>query len=302
MRCVALASLLVSAGCGVLDGQPITAAAEGSGGGTSASTSTSAAQTSSTGSEGGSGGGGGTSTSTGPQFTCACEGLAAGERCLRFLNACDETVWAGASGTTVPADAFDASVELAPGDCLAVPFRSVVGGRAWGGTDCVGDVCASDGASGRGTLVQFDVPEDGLSLYNVSLVDGFNLPIEMLPVGVAMPDPDGPCRAARCAASLEVGCPEPLRRYDEGGALAYCESICRACGACEGCNDCGDLGAAACGECSEVADVCCGGMGCEGNAYTTVWTSLCPDALTFAGDAAYVGCDQSADFDLTFCP
>ena len=182
-----------------------------------------------------------------------------------------------------------------------MPFRSVVGGRAWGGTACEGGDCASDGGTGRGTLVQFDVPEEGLSLYNVSLVDGFNLPIAFMPAGVEATK-DGPCRAARCAASLDVGCPEALRRYDEGGAVAYCESICRACGACEGCDDCGDLGAAACGGCTEVADVCCGGMGCDANAYTEVWQSLCPDAIAYAGDEAYVGCDQVVDFDLTFCP
>ncbi len=290
-------------GCGVLDGQPITAVAQGSGGATSSSTTASSAgETTSTVGGAGSGDGGGTSTSTGATFDCSCEGLGADGRCLRFLNACDQTVWAGASGETVPVEAFDDGVELAPGECVAMAFRSVVGGRAWGGTDCDGDVCASDGASGRGTLVQFDVPEDGLALYNVSLVDGFNLPIELRPTGVEIDQADGPCRAARCDASLEVGCPEALRRYDEEGAVAYCESICRACGACEGCNDCGDLGAEACEACADVAEVCCAGTGCESNGYTEIWASLCPSALTYAEDGAYVGCDRVTDFDLTFCP
>ncbi len=298
-----MVGLLGLVACGVLDGEPITAAGEGSGGGTSATTSSSnSTGPTSTLGEGGSGGGEGTSTSTGAFSGCGCEGLGTGERCLRFLNGCDRRVWAGASGETVPPEAFEAGVELAPGECVGLPFRSVVGGRAWGGTDCVGDECASDGGSGRGTLVQFDVPQDGLSLYNVSLVDGFNLPIELRPSGVEIARDDGPCRPARCAASLEVGCPEVLRRYDESGGVAYCESICRACGACEGCNDCGDLGADACAECADVAEVCCGGMGCESNAYTEIWESLCPDALTYAGDAAYVGCDRVTDFDLTFCP
>lgn len=299
MNRIAVLSLVWFVGCGVLDGQPITVVAEGSGGVTSASTTASSTENTST---VGLDEGGGTSTSSGAMFSCACEGLGAGERCLRFLNACDQTVWAGASGDTVPAEAFEAGIELAPGDCVAVPFRSVSGGRAWGGTDCVGETCASDGASGRGTLVQFDVPEEGGSLYNVSLVDGFNLPIELRPVGPNIDEDGGPCGAARCAVSVELGCPEALRRYDEEGAVAWCESICRACAACEACNDCGDLGVDACSGCADVAEVCCGGMGCQSNAYTQTWESLCPDALTHAENEAYLGCDRVSDFDMTFCP
>ncbi|MBC8071643.1 MAG: hypothetical protein IAG13_25180 [Deltaproteobacteria bacterium] len=279
--------------CGYADGDPIvggdagtTGAASGSGTGTG---------TSATADPG--------SSSTGEPARCGCEDLEPGDRCLRFVNACDAPIWIGASGEVEPADAFDGLGMLAPQACVAIGVHAIAGGRAYGRTDCVDQLCTSDGGAGRGTLVQLALPADGIDTYDVSLVDGFNLPMAMAPVGFDPRDlPAGVCRAASCAADLRVACGEGLARTNDDGDIAWCESICRACGACEACDDCSDPAAPACTPCGATASTCCSETRCASNAYTELWKSLCPDAITYSGEGTAFTCDRRSDFDIVFCP
>lgn len=279
--------------CGYADGDPIVggdASSAASSAGTTDASGTSTAVASTTGATGMA------DTSAGGVPVCGCSGLAEGERCLRVINECGQTVWAGGSGDTVPMDALAAIDALAPGECTAVAFTSVTGGRVWGRTGCVDDVCASDGGAGRGTLVQFDLSADGTDLYDVSLVDGFDLPVAMQPLGVDA----RACQAASCAADLRVVCPDGLAELDPDGEIAWCRSICRACSQCDACNDCAAQ-AGACDACMPVADTCCTGTGCEANEITQLWKSLCPDAITYSGEGSST-CDRRTDFDVVFCP
>lgn len=308
--------LVLFSACGYADGDPILTAWGSSGTAPDSSTQGASAtgplpttaatilDGSGTGSASGSGSGSTGSETAAPEI-CACDPIAADQRCLRFVNACDETIWAGASGDEVPEGAFDGVGVLAPGECQAVAIDSVVGGRAWGATDCddAGEACASNGASGQGTLVQFNLPVEGIDLYDVSLVDAFDLPMAMTPVGVILPPPpDQTCHPASCAADLNVVCPDALAHYDDQGAVAYCQSVCRACDACPGCDTCTMPLPAACDACSAVAEVCCTGRACGDNEHTMLWKSLCPDAITYAGEGPTFACDRHSDFDITFCP
>jgi hypothetical protein len=234
--------------------------------------------------------------------SCRCEDRQPGDRCLRFINECDQPVWAGASGEEDPAGAFDAVSWLDPQACLAVTVREAISARAFGRTACIDDVCAADGNAGRGTLVQLNLPLEGTDVYDVSLVDGFNVPMAMIPVATSYPTSE-PCRAASCAADLTVVCPEALLRYDDQDQVAYCASPCQACTeACPDCNDCADLAGPACAGCSELADLCCTGQACQANEHTMLWKSLCPDAITYPDDASARACTQRTDFDIVFCP
>lgn len=297
--------LVIVMACGFVDGDPIVTGASGS---TGASTSLGSGTTDATtvasldggpddtadGSASGSG-------ETGMPVTCGCEGRQPGDRCLRFINECEQTIWAGASGLEQPEGAFDAVARLDPQDCVAVAVQEAGSGRAWARTDCVGDVCASDGNLGQGTLIQFDLPAEGTDLYDVSLVDGFNVPVAMTPVPTGSVAGE-PCRAASCAADLTVVCPDELRRYDDDGELAYCASACRACDACQDCLDCGDLAAPECAGCGAFASFCCTGQACEANEHTMLWKSLCPDAITYSTDMGIFTCMQRPDYDVVFCP
>lgn len=234
----------------------------------------------------------------GAPVACACERLGPGQRCIRLVNECERVVWAGLSGddTTGPVS-LDARLES--GECVAVPVVGLASGRAFGRTDCVDDMCASDGNDGRGTLVQMVLSVDGADTYNVSLVDGFNLPMAMHPVVLST---GSECQAASCAADLNVVCPEGLARFDELGEIAYCTSACRACGECPGCNDCGAPVDPACDPCSALSDLCCTGQGCGPSEYTMLWKSLCPDATTYGGEGTAFSCDQRPGYDIVFCP
>lgn len=292
--------------CGFADGDPIVTGSTTSTATSASSSGTSALMTVGSGSggtvEGTADGSASSAEDSGTTPACACEGRQPGDRCLRFINECTQTIWAGASGLEEPAGAFDAVSRLDPQGCVAVTVTQVAGGRAWGATDCIDDVCASDGNLGQGTLIQFDLPAEGTDLYDVSLVDGFNLPMAMIPTGLGSAGGAEPCQSASCAADLTVVCPEALRRYDDDGELAYCASACRACDPCQGCDDCADLAAPACLGCGTFASFCCMGQACAENEHTMLWKSLCPDAITYSTDSSTFTCTPGADYDVVFCP
>lgn len=305
-RGAATVTLVTLMACGFADGDPIvtggtTLAVASTGPGTGSSTDALATDTLASGPDGSSSSGSG-SGDTGVVPACACEGRQPGDRCLRFINECEQPIWAGASGEEEPAGAFDAVAWLEPQDCLAVTVREVTSARAWGRTACVDDVCAADGNEGRGTLVQMNFTADGTDFYDVSLVDGFNVPMAMIPVPTGSSAEGEPCRAASCAADLTVVCPAALLRYDDQGDVAYCASSCRACDPCLDCTDCAALGNPACAGCGAFADFCCTGQACQANEHTMLWKSLCPDAITFPEDAGGLTCTQRTDFDVVYCP
>ncbi len=243
----------------------------------------------------------GSSSSTGSSLACGCDDTP-GTRCVRFVNECDRTIWPGASGTVEPTTAFDDVPPLAPGECHAISVVSALGGRAWGSTDCSDDACTSSGDSGQGTLVQFSLPADGTSVYDVSLVDAFNLPMQIRPLGVSPDVLDaGQCRPATCAADLNAVC-APGLAHEVDGVVVYCQSVCRACTQCPDCSDCAATTEPACTPCEPVADVCCTGEACAANEHTMLWKSLCPDAITYSGDPTAFACPEPTDIDLVFCP
>lgn len=295
-------------GCGFVDGDPIvsgTTAALSSSSSTGTIGSTASvpmgSSTAGTGSQDDTTAGVDTPSSTsdgGVPAACMCETLEPGQRCVRLVNECERVVWAGLLGDETNGP-LSVDERLEPGECVAVPVIGLAGGRAFGRTDCVDDVCTSSGGDGRGTLVQMVLSADGIDTYNVSLVDAFNLPMAMLPVVVST---GSECRAANCAADLNVVCPEGLARLDESGEIAYCLSACRACGECPGCNECGMLADPTCDACSALSDLCCTGQGCGPSGYTMLWKSLCPDATTYGGEGIAFSCDQRPDYDVVFCP
>jgi hypothetical protein len=303
----ATVSFVTTMACGFADGDPIVtgdtvAVSTGLGTGSDAPASTGTLASGPDGTVGEGSGSGSEAGDTGVAPSCACEGREPGDRCLRFINECDQPIGAGASGEVEPAGAFDAVTWLEPQACIAVTVREARSARAFGRTACTGDVCVADGNEGRGTLVQLNLPADGPDVYDVSLVDGFNVPMAMIPVAVDSSIEAEPCRAASCAADLTVVCPEALLRYDDQGEVAYCASSCRACDACLDCDDCADPGSPACVGCGAFADFCCTGQACQANEHTMLWKSLCPDAITYPEDAGARACTQRTDFDVVYCP
>jgi hypothetical protein len=131
-------------------------------------------------------------------------------------------VWPGIQSNAGSSRLDPTGFVLPPGTSRAVPAPSGWSGRAWARTGCVQDatgkvVCAT-GDCGSGslecngqnaatpaTLAEFTLAGGGGDdFYDVSLVDGYNLPILVEPAGGATGATT--CAAAGCTADLNERC------------------------------------------------------------------------------------------------
>jgi hypothetical protein len=163
-----------------------------------------------------------------------------GEREVTFVNDVNQTVWvAGAEQTAQPALTTTGWV-LPAGQSLSIAVPNKWNGRFWGRTGCSFNAsgegsCQTGDCGGRfqctgygsipATLAEFNLDAwDALDFYDVSMVDGSNLPmyINLTSSTGGTTDPissDG-CIAAGC--TKPVDCPSALKVDDGAG----CESAC----------------------------------------------------------------------------
>ncbi|XP_016652326.1 PREDICTED: thaumatin-like protein 1 [Prunus mume] len=142
---------------------------------------------------------------------------------ITFKNKCSYTVWPGTltgdQKPQLPLTGF----KLATGISRSVDAPSPWSGRFFGRTRCSTDAsgkftcatadcgsgqvsCNGNGAAPPATLVEITIAENGgQDFYDVSLVDGFNLPMAVAPQGGT-----GKCKASTCPANVNKGgCPPP---------------------------------------------------------------------------------------------
>ncbi|XP_048563487.1 thaumatin-like protein 1b [Triticum urartu] len=222
-----------------------------------------------------------------------------------FANECSHPVWVGVlSGATSP-QLPRTGFYLAPGatSSLAAPSSGAWSGNFWARTGCAVDegtgrlACATAdcgsgdvACDGRGpappvTLAEITLAapgSGGLDFYDVSLVDGFNLPVSIAPS-------HGGCQAAACAGDVNAVCPSDLSvASGSSGEVVACKSACNAYGSARYCCS-GDYGTpAACGPTS----------------YSQVFKAACPAAYSYAYDDASstFTCSGAATYHITFCP
>uniref|UniRef100_A0A0D3HB57 Thaumatin-like protein n=1 Tax=Oryza barthii TaxID=65489 RepID=A0A0D3HB57_9ORYZ len=154
------------------------------------------------------------------------------------------------------------------------------------------DTCNGAGAAPPATLAEFTLDgSGGLDFYDVSLVDGYNLPVLVEPSSSGGGGGGGgsltsaaTCAAAGCAADLNAMCPAELR----AGGGAACRSACDAFGR---------------------PEFCCSGAfanpsTCRPTAYSQVFKSACPRSYSYAFDdpTSTFTCSGGPDYTLTFCP
>ncbi|CAA6655971.1 unnamed protein product [Spirodela intermedia] len=112
-----------------------------------------------------------------------------------FVNKCEFTVWPGVLSSAGSPPLGTTGFELPVGGSLAVQAPTSWSGRFWGRTGCASDpagrvVCATGdcgsgevkcngaGAAPPATLAEFTLDgSSALDFYDVSLVDGYNLPL-----------------------------------------------------------------------------------------------------------------------------
>ncbi|XP_066394718.1 thaumatin-like protein 1 [Miscanthus floridulus] len=215
-----------------------------------------------------------------------------------LTNSCGYTVWPGllssAGSPPLPTTGF----ALAPGGSRTVDAPAAWSGRIWGRTLCAADdqgsgrfacatgecgsatvECAGGGAAPPITLDG----AGGNDFYDVSLVDGSNLPMVVVPQGGA----SGPtCGATGCLVDHNGPCPADLRVVGSDGAGIACKSAY-----------------------GRPQDCCSGDYGtpatCQRSASSQFFKNACPRAYSYAYDDAtstFTCTSGTATYLITFCP
>ncbi|CAK7347029.1 unnamed protein product [Dovyalis caffra] len=163
--------------------------------------------------------------SSGPKMTeCA--------RVFTISNYCKETVWPAVT----PGENFNGGgFELKSGQSFVVTAPVGWSGRIWGRTGCKfdksGNGSCKTGACGTSlkckasgetpaSLAEFTLTT--LDFYDVSLVDGFNLPITVTPI-----NGKGNCSVAGCNADLRTSCPSELAVKSSGKGVYGNPVVCQ---------------------------------------------------------------------------
>ncbi|KAG2608525.1 hypothetical protein PVAP13_4NG326700 [Panicum virgatum] len=241
--------------------------------------------------------------------------------CLTFLlqaapatftitNSCDYTVWPGILSNAGAPPPSTTGFALPPGQTVAVTVASAWSGRIWGRTLCSTDSsgtfscatadcgtgaveCSGRGAAPPATLAEFTLAggTGGDDFYDVSLVDGFNVPMVVAPQAPAPASGNGSCQATGCPADVNRACPAELRvaAPPPGTAAVACRSACEA---------------------FAEAEYCCSGAygspaACAPTAYSRFFKGACPAAYSYAYDDAtstFTCAAAGGGYDVVFCP
>ncbi|RWW59353.1 hypothetical protein BHE74_00033722 [Ensete ventricosum] len=213
---------------------------------------------------------------------------------------CGETVWPGILSNAGTPQLESTGFELPVASSRSFQAPSGWSGRFWARTGCSstggswscatgecgsGQVeCNGAGAAPPATLAEFTLAPSsaGQDFYDVSLVDGYNLPMVVEASGRA--GASGECAATGCVVDLNRMCPVELRAA-QGEA---CRSACEAFG---------------------TPEYCCSGAfaspaTCRPSSYSQMFKAACPRSYSYAFDdpTSTFTCAGEADYTITFCP
>ncbi|EXB75914.1 hypothetical protein L484_022591 [Morus notabilis] len=151
-------------------------------------------------------------------------------------NNCAYTIWpgtlTGGGKPQLPSTGF----ELGPGASQTLDVPDGWSGRFFARTGCSASsgkfscdtadcgsgqmACSGAGAIPPATLVELTLAENGgQDFYDVSLVDGFNLP-----VALALQGGSSGCQSTSCPANVNAVCPPELAMKRPDGAIIACKS------------------------------------------------------------------------------
>ncbi|KAL8459532.1 hypothetical protein ACS0TY_036039 [Phlomoides rotata] len=214
-------------------------------------------------------------------------------RVFTIVNYCKQTIWPAA----FPGENFNGGgFALRSGESRLFTAPVSWSGRIWGRTGCNFDrngngtcetgSCGSSlkcTASGKtpASLAEFTLAAK--DFYDVSLVDGFNVPITVRPLNTR---PGGNCSAAGCDGDLRQTCPKELATRGGGGKVIGCRSAC---------------------DVFNTDEYCCKGIygnpsTCQPTTYTKLFKQACPTAYSYAYDdpSSLFTC-LATDYIIAFC-
>ncbi|KAF3451223.1 hypothetical protein FNV43_RR07316 [Rhamnella rubrinervis] len=200
---------------------------------------------------------------------------------MHIQNNCSFTVWAAAKP--------GGGRQLNKGETWTLNVKYQ--GRIWGrtncdfdengrgkcdGGDCDGLLQCQTGPRAPCTLAEYSIGQNNVDNLDISLVDGFNVPIGISPTNTSSKSKN--CRPIKCAADVNEPCPMELR--DPGGCNNPC-TVFR--------ND----------------QFCCRSNICEPTNYSKFFKHLCPDAYSYPLDDAttVISClTGTSGYNIMFCP
>ncbi|EPS62328.1 hypothetical protein M569_12465, partial [Genlisea aurea] len=161
---------------------------------------------------------------------------------LEIVNACDHPIWPAILPTSGHPSLADGGFFLPSGRSSILYPPAFWSGRIWARLGCkfdragngrcvTGDcggrlLCGSVAGQPPATLVEMTLgtpSNPATHFYDVSLVDGFNVPASMIPAGGS----GGDCGVAACEADLNESCPSNMAVVGEGGKeVVGCRSAC----------------------------------------------------------------------------
>ncbi|MEW1649083.1 thaumatin family protein [Streptomyces sp. NPDC091219] len=219
----------------------------------------------------------------------------AGRRLITVINKTQKTVWAVVTDTAL----YPAGWKLAPGQSMSVTVEDNWGGRIWGRTGCAATAagkCASgdctsvcSGANPPTTLGEFTFSAfAGMDFYDVSMVDGSNLPMYINVSHTTTVDPvsSSGCYQGRC--TTEIKCPQAMQTLLNGQETG-CKPPCAAFGGDTYCCRGAWAGRENCVPAKWPVD------------YTQVFKRAAPYAYSYAfDDAATMSCKGQCYYLVTF--
>ncbi|TYI42893.1 hypothetical protein ES332_A01G130400v1 [Gossypium tomentosum] len=219
-----------------------------------------------------------------------------------IVNKCNYVVWPGVLSNAGVSTISTTGFTLRRGESKTISAPASWGGRFWGRTHCsqdsagkfsclTGDCgsgkleCSGNSAAPPATLAEFTLDgAGGLDFFDVSLVDGYNVPMLVVPHGGTGQN----CTYTGCVVDLNDSCPSELKVMKrEGGDGVACKSACEA---------------------FRQPQYCCSGAygtpdTCKASSYSEVFKRACPRAYSYAYDdkSSTFTCAK-ADYTITFCP
>lgn len=221
---------------------------------------------------------------------------------IHYRNNCNKEIWVGILGNSNP---DQGGFKLFHGQSHSVNFPAHWSGRMWGRTGCGGSRCETgdcgggrlhcNGAGGVPPVTLAEITFDGAGnqdFYDISLVDGFNLPMSMRPRAGTTEGQSGAyyCSSAGCYTNVNAICPSGMQLYGTGGVVA-CKSACLAFG---------------------NPEYCCSGahntpQTCPNFSYAQTFKNACPQAYSYAYDdhKSTFTCrgagGRQSEYDVVFC-
>ncbi|XP_028789964.1 thaumatin-like protein 1b [Neltuma alba] len=219
---------------------------------------------------------------------------------ITFTNRCPYTVWPGTLTGDQKSQLPTTGFELASGASNTVGVPSPWSGRFWARSGCSNNAgkftcatadcgsgqlaCNGAGAAPPATLMELTVAVNGgQDFYDVSNVDGFNVPMSIAPQGGT-----GACKPSSCPTNINAACPAELQVRGSGGNAIACKSACLAFNQPQYC--------------------CTGSFGtpatCPPTDYSKFFKQQCPDAYSYAFDdkSSTFTCSGAPNYAIMFCP